>query len=457
MSVVRIDETIDRSRFSSFHFSIIFWCFFIILMDGYDVVIYGSVIPSLIEEWGISTVTAGAIGSYTAAGTAVGAIIFGLLADKIGRKKVIIICTVMFSLFTALAPFAGGPVLFAILRVIAGLGLGGVMPNVIALSTEYAPKKIRGAIVSFIFCGYSIGAIAAALFSKSLLPTVGWKPIFWIAAIPLLALPFLAKQLPESANFLLMKGKDAEVKKILGKLNREMSLSQDVVLAKPATKAPGSPLMKLFENKLALSTIMFWISCFSCFVLIYAMNVWLPKLMVEAGYSLSNSLLFVVALNMGAIVGTIVFGRLTDKFGFKKVMVPLYFGGALALAAVGLTNNTVLAYLLIGVIGAASIGVQNISNAFVSQFYRPEVRSTGVGAAMAFGRVGGIFAPTFVGILLTMNLSAQMNFTLIGTAALIGGIAILFVQEKHAFYSPGKATEAESSSQTATAEINQSV
>ena len=457
MSVVHINEMIDRSRFSAFHLSIIFWCLFIILMDGYDVVIYGSVVPSLIEEWGISTVTAGAIGSYSAAGTAVGAIIFGLLADKIGRKKVIIICTVMFSLFTALSPFAGGPVLFAILRVIAGLGLGGVMPNVIALSTEYAPKKIRGAIVSFIFCGYSIGAIAAALFSKSLLPIVGWKPIFWIAAIPLLALPFLAKQLPESANFLLTKGKEAEVKKILGKLNPEMSLSQDVVLAKPAAKAPGSPLVKLFENKLALSTIMFWISCFSCFVLIYAMNVWLPKLMVEAGYSLSNSLLFVVALNMGAIVGTIVFGRLTDKFGFKKVMVPLYFGGALALAAVGLTNNTVLAYLLIGIIGAASIGVQNISNAFVSQFYRPEVRSTGVGAAMAFGRVGGIFAPTFVGILLTMNLSAQMNFTLIGSAALLGGIAILFVQEKHAFYHPGEATEAESSSQLSTAEINHSV
>src|SRR5690606_18555399 len=362
---LHINEMIDRSRFGAFHFSIIFWCFFIILMDGYDVVIYGSVVPSLMEEWGISTVTTGAIGSYSAAGTAVGAIIFGLLADKIGRKKVIIICTVMFSLFTALSPFAGGPVLFAILRVIAGLGLGGVMPNVIALSTEYAPKKIRGAIVSFIFCGYSIGAIAAALFSKSLLPTVGWKPIFWIAALPLLALPFLAKQLPESANFLLAKGKEAEVKKILGKLNPKLSLSQDVVLAKPAAKAPGSPLVKLFENKLALSTIMFWISCFSCFVLIYAMNVWLPKLMVEAGYSLSNSLLFVVALNMGAIVGTIAFGRLTDKFGFKKVMVPLYFGGALALAAVGLTNNTVLAYVLIGIIGAASIGVQNISNAFV--------------------------------------------------------------------------------------------
>lgn len=434
MSVVHINETIDKSRFHSFHLSIIFWCFFIILMDGYDVVIYGSVVPSLMEEWGISTVTAGAIGSYTAAGTAIGAVVFGLLADKIGRKKVIIICTVMFSLFTALSPFAGGPVLFTILRVIAGLGLGGVMPNVIALSTEYAPKKIRGAIVSFIFCGYSIGAIAAAMFSKSLLPTMGWKPIFWIAAIPLLLLPFLAKQLPESANFLLMKGKEEEVKKILGKINPNLVLSGDAVLAKPAAKAPGSPLVKLFENKLALSTIMFWISCFSCFVLIYAMNVWLPKLMIEAGYSLSNSLLFVVALNMGAILGTIVFGRLTDRLGFKKVMVPLYFLGALALSAIGLTNNTALAYVLIGIIGAASVGVQNISNAFISQYYRPEVRSTGIGTAMAFGRIGGIFAPTFVGVLLTMNLSAQMNFTLIGTAALLGGIAILFVQEKHADY-----------------------
>ena len=433
MRVVQVNELIDKSRLNAFHFTLIGWCLFIILMDGYDVVIYGSVIPSLIEEWGISTVTAGAIGSYSAAGTAVGAIVFGLLADKIGRKKVIILCTVMFSLFTALSPFAGGPVLFAILRIIAGLGLGGVMPNVIALSTEYAPKKIRGAVVSFIFCGYSLGAIAAALFSKSLLPTVGWKPIFWIAAIPLVFIPFLLKQLPESANFLLAKGQEAEVKKILAKIEPNTAQA-NITLAKPAAKTAGSPLAKLFENKLALSTIMFWISCFSCFVLIYAMNVWLPKLMIEAGYSLSNSLLFVVALNFGAIIGTVVFGRLTDKWGFKKVMVPLYLGGAIALAAVGLTNNMAVAYVLIGLIGAASIGVQNISNAFVSQFYRPEVRSTGVGAAMAFGRVGGIFAPTFVGILLTMEFSAQMNFTLLGIAAVVGGIAILFVQEKHAYY-----------------------
>ncbi|MFJ8259851.1 MFS transporter [Peribacillus asahii] len=434
MNVLNVSQTIDNSRFRSFHFSITFWCFFIILMDGYDVVIYGSIVPSLMEEWKISAVTAGAIGSYTAAGTALGAVLFGLLADKIGRKKIILVCTTIFSLFTALSAFAEGPMFFTVLRVIAGLGLGGVMPNVIALSTEYAPKKIRGAMVSFIFCGYSIGAIAAALLSKSILPAMGWKPIFWIAGLPLLLLPLIWRSIPESANFLLAKGKDEEMRKILNRVDPELKLGSTAKFEKPAAKEQGSPLVKLFEKKRALSTVMFWISCFSCFVLIYAMNTWLPKLMIEAGYSLGSSLIFVAIMNVGAVLGTIVFGRLTDKWGFKKIMIPLYILGAIALSSIGLTKNILLAYLLIGMIGAASVGVQNISNALVSQYYPPSMRSTGVGAAMAFGRIGGIFAPTFVGILLTMNLSSQMNFTVIAMAAVLGGIAVLFVQEKHAYY-----------------------
>ncbi|WP_028782097.1 MFS transporter [Thalassobacillus devorans] len=434
MKTLQAGKIIDNSRFGSFHFSIIFWCFFIILMDGYDVVIYGSVVPSLMEEWNISSVTAGAIGSYTAAGTAVGAVLFGLLADKLGRKKVIILCTVLFSLSTALSAFAAGPMVFSLFRVLAGLGLGGVMPNVIALSTEYAPKKVRAAMVSFIFCGYSIGAIAAALISKSVLPTLGWKPIFLLGALPILLLPFIVKSLPESTGFLLAKGKEADVRKILHKIDSSYTIDSGAKFEIPPVKEQGSPLVKLFEKKRAVSTIMFWISCFSCFVLIYAMNIWLPKLMIEAGYSLSSSLIFVAAMNVGAIAGTLVFGRFADKWGFKKVMVPLYIVGAIALASIGLTKNILLAYLLIGMIGAASVGVQNISNVFVSQYYPPSMRSTGIGAAMAFGRIGGIFAPTFVGILLTMDLPSQINFTVIAMAAVLGGIAILFVQEKHAHY-----------------------
>lgn len=191
MKVINPMNVIDNSKISSFHVWLITWLFLVIAFDGYDVVVYGASVPSLIQEWGISDVTAGAIGSYTVIGTALGAVIFGMLSDKIGRKKIILLTTFLFSFFTMISGFATGPILFAIFRIIAGIGLGGVMPNVIALATEFSPKRVRSAIISFIFCGYSIGALTAALTSRSLLPTVGWEPVYWLAGIPLLFIPFL--------------------------------------------------------------------------------------------------------------------------------------------------------------------------------------------------------------------------------------------------------------------------
>ncbi|MGZ9815866.1 MFS transporter [Peribacillus simplex] len=437
MKLINPMKVIDGSRIHSFHIWLVFWLFLVILFDGYDVVIYGAVVPSLIKEWGISDVTAGAIGSYTVMGTAAGAIVFGLLADKLGRKKIILLTIFLFSFFTMLSGFANGPTMFIIFRVIAGIGLGGVMPNVIALTTEFAPKHIRSALVSFVFCGYSVGAIAAALTSRSLLPTAGWEPVFWLAGIPLLFFPFLIKIIPESVSFLIQTGKVEEAKKVLAKIDPTINVKEAIELKKPDERAPGSPVIKLFEKKRALSTVMFWISCFSAFILIYSMNTWLPRLMMQAGYDLKSSLTFIAVMQIGAIVGTIVFGRLVDKLGFKKVLVPLFFCGAIALSLIGFTNSPFIAYALISVIGAASVGVQNMSNAFVSQYYPTEMRSTALGSTMAFGRMGGIVAPTFVGILLTMNLQPQYNFAAIASAAVLGGFSLLFVQEKYGNYNKG--------------------
>lgn len=434
MKLINPKTVIDGSRIHSFHIWLVFWLFLVIMFDGYDVVIYGAVVPSLIKDWGISDVTAGAIGSYTVIGTAVGAIVFGLLSDKLGRKKIILLTIFLFSFFTMISGFATGPTMFIVFRVLAGIGLGGVMPNVIALTTEFAPKHIRSALVSFVFCGYSIGAIAAALTSRSLLPTVGWEPVFWLAGIPLLFLPFLNKIIPESVSFLIQTGKLEETKKVLAKIDPTINVNETIELQKPEERAPGSPVVKLFEQKRALSTLMFYISCFSAFVLIYSLNTWLPRLMMQAGYDLKSSLTFIAVMQIGAIVGTIVFGRLVDKIGFKKVLVPLFFCGAIALSLIGFTDSTFIAFALISIIGAATVGVQNLSNAFVSQYYPTEMRSTALGSTMAFGRIGGIVAPTFVGILLTMNLQPQFNFAAIASAAVLGGFAMLFVQEKHGNY-----------------------
>ncbi|MEH7414719.1 aromatic acid/H+ symport family MFS transporter [Neobacillus drentensis] len=431
---INANHVIDNSKFQSYHFWLVFWMFLVIAFDGYDVVIYGASVPSLIKEWGISDVMAGAIGSYTVIGTALGAIMFGMAADKWGRKNIIILTTLIFSFFTLLTGFANGPVTFTLFRVIAGIGLGGVMPNVIALTTEFAPKRIRSAVVSFVFCGYSVGAIMAALTSRSLLPTAGWEPVFWLAGIPLSFLPFMIKMIPESIGFLIENGKVEKVKDILNKLDSSIDKKTVIQMEKQQVKAPGSPVTKLFEEKRALSTLMFWISCFSAFVLIYSMNTWLPRLMMQSGYDLSSSLTFTAVMQVGAIAGTIIFGRLVDKWGFKRVLVPLFFCGAIALSLIGFTKSTILAFIYISVIGASSVGVQNLSNAFVSQYYPFSMRSTALGSTMAFGRMGGIVAPTFVGFLLSINLMPQYNFAAIATAAIIGGFAMLFVQEQHGNY-----------------------
>jgi AAHS family benzoate transporter-like MFS transporter len=438
MRLINPMNVIDGSKINSFHVLLMFMLFLVITFDGYDVVIYGAVVPSLIEEWGISGVTAGAIGSYTVIGTAIGAMMFGMLADKMGRKKIILLTTFLFSFFTFLSGFANGPVLFTIFRIIAGIGLGGVMPNVISLATEFSPKRVRTAIVSFIFCGYSVGAMTAALSGRSLIPTVGWESVFWLAGIPLLLLPFLLKIVPESVGFLLEKGKTEEAKKVLAKIDPQLADIVHMEFVRPGAKEPGSPVVKLFEEKRARSTMMFWLSCFSAFVLIYSMNTWLPTLMMEAGYNLSSSLALTAVMQAGAIVGTLIFGPLVDKIGFKKVLVPLFFFGAIALSLIGFTKSTMVVFLLISIVGAASVGLQNLSNAFVSQYYPGTMRSTALGSTMAFGRIGGIVAPTFVGLLLTLNLDSQYNFAAIASAAVLGGFAMLSVQEKYGIYNKEK-------------------
>ena len=164
------------------------------------------------------------------------------------------------------------------------------------------------------------------------------------------------------------------------------------------------------------------------------MNTWLTKLMIEAGYNLDSSLLFLAILNVGAIIACIAGGSLMEKYGFKKVLIPIYLSGAIALVFVSTTKSILLAYFLVAIIGAASIGIHVLIFPLVSQYYPPEMRSTGLGIMMAFGRVGGIVSPVLVGMLMSYNLSVQVNFMVIAIAGVVGTIAIALVQEKNAYY-----------------------
>ncbi|MFS0778321.1 aromatic acid/H+ symport family MFS transporter [Neobacillus sp. 3P2-tot-E-2] len=433
MKTINSTEVIANSKFNRFHLGLLFWSFIIILFDGYDLVVYGTVVPSLIEEWNLSSVEAGAIGTYGLFGMMFGAIFFGTLADRIGRKNVIAITLVLFSLFTFLCGFAETPTTFSTFRFLAGLGLGGIMPNVIALLTDYAPKTMRSMIVSIVLCGYSVGGILAPLIGIFIMPTFGWESIFWFAGLPLLLLPIMYKQLPETASYLIRTGKKEKLIATLAKVSPESYFGENVEVMDIKIQESKVPMIGLFKENRAFSTVMFWIAFFSCLLMVYGLNTWLPKLMMEAGYGLNSSLGFLIALQSGAIIGTLIIGRLCDKYGSKKMLVPMYASGAVALTLLGFGGNTFVIYILVAIAGAATIGAQNIVQAYVSQYYPPTIRSTALGMASGVGRTGGMLGPLLGGFLLSVSLPIHLNFIAFAIPGLIAAVALSMVPLKNAY------------------------
>lgn len=433
MKRLNLEQTIGNTKFNRFHFWLIFWGFVIILFDGYDIVIYGTVVPVLIEEWGLTSVEAGAMGSAGLFGMLFGAVLLGMLADRFGKKNVMMLSIVLFSVFTFLCGFSATPTQFSVFRFLAGLGLGGIMPNVIAICTEYAPARLRSVVVSVVLVAYSIGGMLAPIFGITLMPNFGWEMLFWIAGVPILLLPFIIKYMPESSAYLLQKGKKEEVVTILSKVDDKLDLSDDIEFTTNDQVQEKVPFVGLFKNKRALATILFWVTYFMSLLMVYGLNTWLPNLMIEAGYGLNSSLAFLMILQGGSIVGTILVARLSLKYDLRIMLAILYAIGAVAIALLGFGGSTWYIYLLVGIAGASSIGAQHLIQAYVSQYYPPSIRSTALGIASGVGRLGGMLGPTLGGVLLATNLPIHFNFLAFAIPGIIAAVALGSVSGKRAY------------------------
>lgn len=425
MNKVDINEVIDRAKFNRFHFGVMCLCALLLIFDGYDLFIYGVVLPVLMDEWSLTPVQAGALGSYALFGMMFGAFIFGPLADRIGRKQGVMICFVLFSLATFLTGFASNTTQFGILRFIAGLGCGGLMPNAVALMNEYAPRRSRGTLVALMFSGYSLGGVLAAGIGIYVLPRFGWEFMFFAAIVPLLLIPILMWKLPESIGFLVRQGKEEQARNMLIKLNPTAGLDANSDLTQTTTKATSVPVLDLFKEDRLLGTLMIWLAFFCCLLMVYALGSWLPKLMANAGYSLGSSLSFLLALNFGGMFGAILGGWLGDRFGLPRVMVWFFIASAVSISLLGFNSPMIILYALIIIAGATTIGTQILLYANTAQFYPLAVRSTGLGWASGIGRTGAIAGPFLGGTLMAMALPLKMNFFAFAIPGVIATIAIL--------------------------------
>ncbi|MBC7734055.1 MAG: MFS transporter [Bacteriovorax sp.] len=431
MRQIDVHKLADEARFNGFHGFVLFWCALIIIFDGYDLAVVGIALPSIMKDLGVDPTRAGFMVSSALFGMVFGAIFLGTLADKIGRRKTMALCVALFSIFTAAAGLTRDPVTFSIVRFLAGLGIGGVMPNVVAHMTEYAPKKVRTTLVTLMFSGYAVGGIVAAILGKGLIETYGWPSVFFAAGLPVLLIPFILKSMPESMPFLLAKGRHDELKVIAAKLEPSYRPAASDRFTVPAQdKADSAPIRHLFSEGRGFSTVMLWLAFFMCLFMVYALSSWLTKLMAGAGYSLGSALTFVLVLNVGAVIGAVGGGWLADRFHIKYVLASMYALAAVSITLLGQPMPTAALFFVVGLAGASTIGTQIVANAYTGQFYPMAIRSTGLGWALGIGRTGAILAPIVIGILVSIKLPLQQNFIAISIPAVLGMIAVLLIDHR---------------------------
>lgn len=429
MPTIDVHKVADSSRFNKFHGLILFWGVLILIIDGYDLAIVGAALPSIMEEMGVDATQAGFMASSALFGMMVGAMLLGTIADRVGRRLAICISVVLFSVFTAAAGLASDPITFRVLRFIAGLGIGGVLPIMTAQMAEFAPGKLRSRLVTLVFAGYSIGGILVAAVGKQLIESWGWESVFYTAGLPVLLIPFIIRTMPESMPFLIKTGRIDELRGTVARLAPEAHVTRETVFTAPAGRG-DAPISGLFQDGRGFSTVMIWLAFFMGLFMTYALSSWLTKLMALSGYSLGSALNFVIVFNLGAMIGAVFGGWLGDRYNIKTVLIIFYAVGAISLTLMGYTRSTELLFLVVFVVGASTLGTQLLAYAYAGSFYPVEIRSTGVGFASGVGRAGAILAPIVIGVIVSLNLPLEQNFMVIALAGLLGMIAVIMIDHR---------------------------
>ncbi|MEV7133756.1 aromatic acid/H+ symport family MFS transporter [Arthrobacter sp. NPDC093128] len=402
----------SASRFSKGSAAAVLVCWLLVVFDGYDLIVYGTVQSSLISEtgWGLSKATAGTIGSMAFVGMMIGAIFAGRMADSWGRRRTILGCAVIFSIFTILCAFAPNAAVFGALRLLAGIGLGGLVPSANALVAELVPAKWRSTIATLMMSGVPIGGSIAALVGIQMIPAFGWESMFLVAVLALvIVVPLGLKFLPETLAPVIATDKAA---KTAGKASgiREPSGFSSLL------RAPYLGVSVLFAVA-TIATLFAW----------YGLGTWLPNLMQLAGYNLGSALTFALALNLGAVAGSVITAWAGTRFGPIPTAIAAAAVAAGALVVLVISPPVGVVYFMLVLAGVGTHGTQCLIIAAVASHYPGHLRGTALGWALGTGRIGAVAAPQVGGLLLAAGLGVSANFLAFAGAAAVAAVLLAAV------------------------------
>jgi AAHS family 4-hydroxybenzoate transporter-like MFS transporter len=422
---IDVQAYVDRQKVSPFQLAVVILCFAVVAVDGFDTAAVGFIAPALRAQWNLAPAQLAPLFAAGLFGLMIGAMVFGPIADKIGRKPVLLLTTAFFAGASVLSTTATDIHWLTVWRLITGIGLGGAMPTATTLTAEYCPGRTRSVMITTMFCGFTLGGALGGLAAAQLVDKHGWQAVFMLGGIvPFGLLAILVWALPESPRYLAMKGgQDWRVAAILARIRPAPELV-GAHFVRPAVAA-GSPVRKLFAPGLARGTILVWLTFFMSLLVFYLLTSWLPTLLTSTGQSLRTAALVGLMLPLGSTVGAIAIGYAMDKAEPHAVLAAAYILGAVSIAALG-HATPFPGLLLLAVFGAgigtggALIGV----NALTASFYPTANRATGVSWANAIGRTGSIFGSAMGGYLLGLGWSLPAVFAVAALPALIAAITI---------------------------------
>lgn len=429
--VVDVASVLRAQPLGRFQIRIALLCAGVLFLDAFDSTALGYVAPALTELWHLSR---GALGPAFASGflgQLIGAVIAGPVADRIGRKAVLVTAAIEFGVGALLTTQAGSFEALLIVRLLTGLGLGAALPNAVALTAEYSPPASRSKMLVVVFCGITLGAAAAGLVAARLLPQYGWTCVFWVGGIAPLALaPLLAFGLRESPFLLAVRGgRDAQISAILRRISP--SVPTDARFTVQEEVGADSSPRQLFRGGRAVATILLWVIVFMNNLEIYVFASWLPSLARASGLTQQASVLTGVAMTFGGFTGTLAMGWLLDRFNIERMMAVNYAaaGAFIALLAVVAGERDAMG-LTAAAAGFCIVGGQTGVNALIAYRHPTYIRATALAWALGSGRVASIVGPLGAGWVLSLGWSTRSTFLLAVIPALCASIAVLELRKR---------------------------
>ena len=429
---INVADVIDRSRIGRFQWGLYILCSLCLIMDGFDVQAIGYVAPALSQDWKISGPILGTVLTAALVGILFGSILLSMVADRIGRRPVLIGAALFFSVATLLtARVQTVPQLIAI-RFLAGVALGSIMPNAMALVSEYSPQRMRVPLMVIVGTGFTFGAVIGGFISFWLIPHFGWRSMFYVGgAVPLVIGTLMLFLLPESLQFLALNEKSPDkLAKWVQRIDPSVSITANTQFIVREQKQKGLPMVKLFQEGRATRTLLLWTVYFMNLLNLYFLSSWLPTvatpLVKAAGVSASYALLVGTSLQIGGVIGAMVLGWFVARLGFVPVLTTCFALACGNIAMIGQPGlSLALLFVVVFVAGVGVVGGQSVINALAASLYPTDLRSTGIGSGLGVGRAGSIVGPQVAGVLIGLHWSAHELFLAAAVPALISAVVMI--------------------------------